>query len=213
MSGIPALRRFVGKAGRPSSRPRCELCGNTLSEDHRHLVDLQASTLCCACPACALLFDSAGAAGGHYRAVGDRVLVDRDHSLTAEQWRASGIPVELAFLFYSTLRHGWFVVFPSPAGGTEAELDPGAWQLLQRDLPLFGSIEPDVEALLVRRSRGASAVECFVVPIDVCYRLIGLVRVHWRGFSGGDRVHGAIEQLFEELRRRSRTVRGEASTR
>ena len=36
-------------------------------------------------------------------------------------------------------------------------------------------MEPDVEALLVRRERDAS-FECYLVPIDACYELTGIVR-------------------------------------
>ena len=25
-------------------------------------------------------------------------------------------------------------------------------------------------------------------PIDVCFELVGLIRMHWRGFSGGEEV-------------------------
>jgi hypothetical protein len=66
-------------------------------------------------------------------------------------------------------------------------------------------MEQDVEALLVNRSRGAR--EHFLVPMDKCYSLVGLIRMHWRGFSGGKEVWEEIEQFFEELRRRSKTVR------
>jgi len=61
-----------------------------------------------------------------------------------------------------------------------------------------------VEALLVNRVRGTR--EHFLVPIDECYRLVGLIRMHWRGLSGGREVWEEIEQFFEELRGRSKTV-------
>ena len=43
--------------------------------------------------------------------------------------------------------------------------------------------EPDVEALLVNRV--GAVREYFIVPIDECYKLVGLIRLHWRGLSGG----------------------------
>jgi hypothetical protein len=69
-------------------------------------------------------------------------------------------------------------------------------------------MERDVEALLVNRVRGAR--EHFLVPIDECYRLIGLIRTHWRGLSGGREVWEELARFFEQLRERSRTVAREA---
>ena len=43
-----------------------------------------------------------------------------------------------------------------------------------------------MEALLVNRARGAS--EHFLVPMDECYKLVGLIRTRWRGFSGAGEV-------------------------
>jgi hypothetical protein len=42
------------------------------------------------------------------------------------------------------------------------------------------------------------------VPIDDPYRLVGLIRRTWRGFTGGTEVWQAIRAFFEELDRRSR---------
>jgi hypothetical protein len=42
--------------------------------------------------------------------------------------------------------------------------------------------------------------------MDKCYSLVGLIRMHWRGFSGGQEVWEEIGQFFEELRKRSKTV-------
>jgi hypothetical protein len=56
----------------------------------------------------------------------------------------------------------------------------------------------DVEALLVNRL-GATP-EYYLTPIDVCFALAGLIRVHWRGFSGGDAVWKEIEGFFARLR-------------
>ena len=52
--------------------------------------------------------------------------------------------------------------------------------------------------------------EHFIVPIDACYELVGLIRLKWRGLSGGEEVWKAIEEFFERLR--SRAVAVESST-
>jgi hypothetical protein len=69
---------------------------------------------------------------------------------------------------------------------------------------VLGGMERDVEALLVNQVRGAR--EHFLVPIDECYSLVGLIRMRWRGLSGGREVWEEIGQFFEELRDRSKTV-------
>ena len=48
---------------------------------------------------------------------------------------------------------------------------------------MLEGLEPDAEALIVNRL--GSARQHAIVPIDECYRLVGLVRVSWEGISGG----------------------------
>ena len=38
-----------------------------------------------------------------------------------------------------------------------------------------------------------------VFPVDACYRLVGLVRLHWKGFDGGAEAWAAIDAFFAEL--------------
>ena len=44
-------------------------------------------------------------------------------------------------------------------------------------------------------------------PIDECYKLVGLIRLHWRGLSGGAVVWGEIGRFFDELRQREMNAR------
>jgi sorbitol-specific phosphotransferase system component IIC len=72
--------------------------------------------------------------------------------------------------------------------------------------PILNKIGPDVEALLVNRvglARGVSAAEYYIVPIDACYKLVGLIRIHWRGLSGGTEVWKEIADFFTQLRTRA----------
>jgi hypothetical protein len=39
-----------------------------------------------------------------------------------------------------------------------------------------------------------------VVPVDDCYRLVAIVRRHWRGMYGGDTVWEEIQRFFGGLR-------------
>ena len=45
--------------------------------------------------------------------------------------------------------------YPSPMGATESLLGLDAWERLEAANPVLGELEPDVEALLVNRARGA----------------------------------------------------------
>ncbi|HEV3362700.1 MAG TPA: DUF5947 family protein, partial [Acidimicrobiia bacterium] len=94
--------------------------------------------------------------------------------------------------------------YPGPAGATESLLPLESWEAMRESNPLFASIEDDVEALLVRRN--GDTFECYLVPIDVCYELVGTVRLHWKGFDGGEEAQAAIGEFFDGLRERSRPV-------
>ncbi len=61
---------------------------------------------------------------------------------------------------------------------------------------------PDVEALLVNRV--GDRRDYFIAPIDSCYELVGLLRVHWRGLSGGTEVWERVAGFFDELRAAAR---------
>jgi hypothetical protein len=41
------------------------------------------------------------------------------------------------------------------------------------------------------------------VPIDECYKLSGIIRLHWHGISGGLEVWEKVGQFFARLRERS----------
>ncbi len=47
----------------------------------------------------------------------------------------------------------------------------------------------------MNRSRGAR--QYFLVPIEDCYSLVGLIRTRWRGLTGGREVWEEIESFFE----------------
>jgi hypothetical protein len=93
------------------------------------------------------------------------------------------------------------VFYPSPAGATEAFLDADSWMDITRSNPVLHTMQPDVEALLVYREKRTR--NYYLAPIDECYRLTGLIRRHWRGFSGGNEVWEMIEQFFARLKLRS----------
>jgi hypothetical protein len=170
---------------------------------HGHLVDLQARTLRCACAACHLLFGTDGAGGGHLRAVPDRVLSFPGLALTAAQWDALQIPVSVAFFSLSSAVGRVAAFYPGPAGATESLLALDTWEEVVAAHPELATLLPDVEALLVRSAPGGE-VECYLVPIDACYELVGRMRLLWRGFDGGAQALEALEAFFDDVRSRAR---------
>lgn len=176
---------------------RCDLCGEPVAERHRHIVDLDSRRLLCACRACAVLFDRPAAAGGRLRLIPTRRRRLGDLRLDAATWARLRLPVELAFLFHSSAAGRTVAFYPSPIGATESQLQLDAWDELVAANPALGELEPDVEALLVCHARGMR--EQWLVPIDDCYALVGLLRSRWRGFGGGEEAWQAIGCFFEEL--------------
>ncbi|MFE9629856.1 DUF5947 family protein [Streptomyces sp. NPDC006463] len=202
------LRRFTGP--RPPRPERCELCAVAVPEDgHRHLVETEKRKLVCACTACALLFDRPGAATGLYRAVPDRYLADPGHRLDEGAWERLQIPVSVAFFFRNAALDRLVALYPSPAGATESELDPATWESVLGASRLSGLLEPDVEALLLRRSAGRTT--CHLVPIDACYELVGRMRLLWQGFDGGAEARAELDAFFERVERRARVVAEEGA--
>ena len=198
---LAALRGFVRQR---VPLERCELCGKGLPPDHAHLVRPENRQLVCACAPCAVLFADAGAAT--YKRVPRRITLLADYALTDEQWEALAIPIDLAFFLHSSPAGQVVAVYPSPAGATESLLHLEAWDDIAAGHPRLRALEPDVEALLVNRVRHREqegTARYFVVPIDECYRLVGLIRKSWRGLSGGAVVWREIAEFFAQLEARA----------
>jgi hypothetical protein len=203
-SAINVLRRFVRP--RAVAAERCDLCGADLAQEHTHLFEPPTRQLFCSCEACSILFS--GQTETKYRRVPRRVRYLADFRLSDAQWESLLIPIGMAFFFHSSPAGKTLALYPSPAGATESLLDLSAWTSVVEENPLLREMEPDVEALLVNRVRGAA--DYYVAPIDECYKLVGLIRAGWRGLSGGAEVWQGIEGFFAELKTKSGVV-GEAA--
>jgi Family of unknown function (DUF5947) len=203
---LRALARAPRQGGRApqAEEESCDLCGEPISPEHRHLLNLETRELICACRACSLLFDRGAAGGGHYRLVPDRRRKLVGFELSNAAWERLRIPVDMAFFFNASTEGRVMAFYPSPMGPTESQLGLDAWDEIERANPILRTIEPDVEALLVNRSRGAR--QHWLVPIEECYSLVGVIRTRWRGFSGGSEVWRAIDEFFGDLDRRSAPV-------
>jgi hypothetical protein len=190
---------------------RCELCAGPLEEAHSHVVDTVDRRLLCACYACSLLFAAPGAARGRFRIVPKRYAAIPAPLFSDAQWDALGIPIGLAFFFENSATHRIIAFYPGPGGATESLLPLDAWEELREREPLIASLQADVEAVLVYRPKNEERAQSYVVPIDVCYELVGLVRTTWSGIHGGDDVHRAIEEFFARIAQRAAECEIEAS--
>nr|WP_201784785.1 DUF5947 family protein [Nonomuraea pusilla] len=191
-------------AGGRDAAERCEVCGEPVAPEHRHLLDLRARVLRCACRACAVLFGHQAAGGATYRLVPDRRLLLTGFTLDDPTWASLRIPVQTAFVFRDSAAGRAALFYPSPAGAVESPLDEPLWAGLVRDNPALEGLADDVEALLVNRT--GDEHEHWIVPVDDCYALVGLLRTHWKGFAGGPEVWAELSEYFAALRRRSTSV-------
>ena len=107
-------------------------------------------------------------------------------------------PIDLAFFFYNTPHQKMVAMYPSPAGATESLLPLLAWETLVRQNSALREMQADVQALLVNRV--GDKREYFLAPIDKCFELVGTIRMHWRGLSGGEEVWRAIDEFFARLK-------------
>jgi hypothetical protein len=152
----------------------------------------------CACRPCYLLFTSSGAAGGRYQSIGERYVRLPELVAGSDIWEQSGIPVGVAFFLLSSSSNRALAFYPSPAGATESGLPLNIWSEIVSSHSTLRTLEPDVEALLVYRRPERS--ECWIVPVDACYELVGRIRRYWRGFDGGEDAKREIEAFFAALR-------------
>ena len=205
-SAFGVLRQF---ARRPRSAERCELCGLEVSSHHPHLIDPVGRKMVCSCDACALLFS--GRADARFKRVPRLVRLLANFQMTDGQWDSLMIPINMAFFFHSSPEGRMIAMYPSPAGPTESLLSLEAWSDIARLNPVLQHTEPDVEALLVNRighARGFTGAEYYLLPIDHCFKLVGIIRSQWRGFSGGTEVWQQIAGFFQGLRQNATVLGG-----
>ena len=187
----------LGRLARPApveQTEKCELCDRPLSEDHRHLLELNERRILCACEPCLAMKSGLE----NYCPVSTRTLWLDDFVFPNELWSAFQLPVGLAFFMRSTGTNSVVALYPSPAGATECELHLESWDKLVEMNPILLDLEADAEALVVNRMVGAH--QHAIVPIDECYRLVGLIKSTWQGISGGSAIEDAVPKFFDYVR-------------
>ena len=192
---LAKLRAFV--TGVPVEE--CELCAESISVEHEHLLEPDARRVFCACQACAaLLSQEQQRQGARYLRVERRAARLHELDIDDSSWADMGVPVGLAF-FSVRARTGEVVAtFPGRAGIIESFVPLKAWSELERRFPLLKEIQPDVEALLARRT--ARHQDYFQVSIDHCYELSDLLRSADAPLSSPELavVHGFFARLDEQ---------------
>lgn len=176
--------------------PACELCAAPLAFDHQHLLELEHRRVLCACNGCTILFG--GNPRQRYRRIPRDVRRLRGFALDDQQWNSLLIPTRLAFFVRHSPAGRMVAQYPSAGGVMESSLEPESWRAVVEQNPVLRELEPDVEALLVNRL--VHPAQYYRAPIDHCLRLVGILRTHWRGVSGGPEVWQHIDHFFLELR-------------
>jgi Family of unknown function (DUF5947) len=174
---------------------RCDLCGITIPDDHRHLLALVERRIVCSCEACWAM----RAGEGDYRPTGNRTLWLPDLDVPDDLWASFQIPIGLAFFMHSTVTSCVVAMYPSPAGATESELHFETWRRMVELNPVLEQLEPDIEGLIVNRLTDPAVYA--IAPIDRCYALTGAIKLTWEGISGGTGVSEAVSRFFDDLRR------------
>jgi hypothetical protein len=167
----------LGRLARPApvqQTEKCELCGRPLSDEHRHLLELNERRILCACEPCLAMKSGLE----NYCPVSTRTLWLDDFVFPDELWSAFQLPVGLAFFM--------------------CELHLESWDKLVELNPILLDLEADAEALVVNRMVGAH--QHAIVPIDECYRLVGLIKSTWQGISGGNAIEDAVPKFFDYVR-------------
>jgi hypothetical protein len=192
---LATLQRFVKKP--EAQKEVCELCAAPLAPHHQHLIQLDKHQVTCACDPCSILFG--GNTRQRYRRIPRDAYRLRDFAMDSLEWDSLLIPINLAFFVNSSTAHRVIAQYPSPAGAMESSLAFEYWDAIVQRNPVLKQLEPDVEALLVNRI--SDPPQYYRAPIDQCFRLVGIIRKHWRGLSGGTEVWTEIDRFFGELLR------------
>ncbi len=200
-SPLANLRKFAGMQQSQKTRlhpsvEQCELCRIRVPPQHRHLLEMATLKIVCSCDACALRFQDV--IEGRFKLIPRDARLLSEFQITDADWENFALPINLAFFYYSTPHQKMTACYPSPAGATESLLPLTAWNSLVAQNPGLNGMQADVESLLVNRA--GKARDYFIAPIDKCFELVGTIRMHWRGFSGGQEVWEKIDSFFSRLK-------------
>ena len=178
------------------SAEKCELCATEVPAEHGHVADLERCDPGVHVPG---LLPAVHPARARAAAATGRCPTGTwpipAAALGAAEWDALQIPVGLAFFLPQLDLGPGRRLLSEPGRGHRVRARPGrvgsGWP---RSTRCSARRTPDVEAALICRTD--SGVEYFLVPIDVCYELVGRMRLHWRGFDGGAEARASIADFL-----------------
>ena len=199
-----AARRSRTRRARGRAQEHCELCGEPIPADAppparpRRTRELHVRV-----PAVrAAVRPRRGAAAATTGSSPTAGCGSTTSSSTTRAWEELRIPVDMAFFFHSTRgRSAWSPSTRARWARPSRCSSSTRGTALEAANPVLDELEPDVEALLVNRARGAR--EHWLVPIDDCYALVGLIRTHWRGLPAAARCGRRSARFFDGLDRRA----------
>ena len=55
-------------------------------------------------------------------------------------------------------------------------------------------------------SGGDGDGECYLLPVDRAYELVGRLRLNWQGFDGGSGARAELAAFFDDVRQRAAPV-------
>ena len=123
----------------------CDLCSAPLRLRHAHLLEVAQRQVMCACTSCAVLFTDSMT---RFRRIPRDVRHLPDCRLTDEHWAALGIPINLAFVFRSSVTGLMTSLYPSPGGAIESLSPADVWEEIVTDEPRLAKMQDDVQAFL-----------------------------------------------------------------
>lgn len=177
---------------------KCDLCAAPAPDAHTHLLDVAAGLMVCVCGPCAANFTPFGSAARFTR-VPDSVKRAVDLGQDDTWWKTIGVPSGVAFFVPRGPTESVRVMYPGPAGATEASLPRETWDAAVSRHASLATIVPHVQALVVDRADGAR--EHWICGVDRAYELVARVREPWQGLTGGDGVREARRRFFADLAR------------
>jgi hypothetical protein len=146
--------------------------------------------------------------GEHFKRIPRDTRVLAGFRMMDAQWEELALPIDLAFFFHHSATGKTIAMHPSSLGAKESLLTLENWSQLVRKNPMLAELKPDVEALLINRV--GTARDYFIAPIDACYEVVGLVRRHWHGLSGGETLWRELDSFFSRLKLQSQPGHEEA---
>jgi hypothetical protein len=201
--GFQLLRQYV----RPKpAQEKCDFCAAPVPPIHTHFFDASARTILCACQACAILFSNPDS---KYRRVPRGKRLVRGLEMPEALWEDLAIPINIAFFYHDSNSNRAKASYPSPAGAVESQLSLDRWEELAARNPILRTLEPDVEGLLANRLdllAPGTDPQYYLLPIDEYFKLVGLIRISWRGLSGGAEMWSELGRYFATLREQALVV-------